>query len=81
MLIPFPISLIAILGIFLFLNFYQRRRMITRFGDVRGTVMGGMYSPTKADGGSLRYYCMSCETQHKETSCPSCGSRMKRIGL
>jgi rubrerythrin len=26
----------------------------------------------------LKYYCMSCGTQHKQTSCPECGSKMKR---
>lgn len=81
MLIPFPISLVAIVGIFLLLNIYLRRRMVARVGSVRGTVIGGMYSPTSADGGSLKYYCMSCGAQHKETSCPNCGSKMKTIGL
>jgi hypothetical protein len=81
MLIPFPISLVAIVGIFLLLNIYLRRRMVARVGSVRGTVIGGMYSPTSADGGSLKYYCMSCGTQHKDTSCPNCGSKMKTIGL
>ena len=79
-LIPFPISLVAILGIFLFLNFYLRRRMIAKYGNVQGTVMGGMYTAA-ADGGSLKYYCMNCGTQHKETSCPNCDSKMKTIGL
>jgi ribosomal protein L37AE/L43A len=26
----------------------------------------------------LKYYYMSCGTQHKQTSCPECGSKMKR---
>jgi hypothetical protein len=28
----------------------------------------------------LKYYCMSCGTQHKQATCPKCGSKMKRIG-
>lgn len=81
MLIPFPISLVAVVGTFLLLNFYLRRRMIARMGSVKGTIMGGMFSPTSTDGGSLKYYCMSCGMQHKQAACPTCGSKMKRIGL
>ncbi len=29
----------------------------------------------------LKYYCMSCEAQHKQAECPKCGSKMKRIGF
>jgi hypothetical protein len=81
MLVPFPISLVVIVGAFLLLNFYLRKRMISRIGGVKGTVMGGIFSPTLSDGGSLKYYCMSCGTQHKQVACPECGSKMKRIGL
>ena len=81
MLIPFPISLVAIVGTFLLLNFYLRRRMIARMGSVQGTIMGGMFSPTSADGASLKYFCMSCGIHHTQAACPKCGSKMKRIGL
>jgi hypothetical protein len=74
LLIPFPISIVAIIGTFLLLNFYLRRRMIARMGG-----MTGMFSPTSTYG-SMKYYCMSCGTQHKKIACPKCGSRMKRIG-
>jgi hypothetical protein len=50
--------------LWLLLNFYLRRRMIARMGSVKGTIIGGMFSPTSADGGSLKYYCMSCWMQH-----------------
>jgi rubrerythrin len=30
---------------------------------------------------SLKYYCMSCGTQHKQVECPKCGSKMKKVGL
>jgi len=81
MLIPFPISLVVIVGTFLLLNFYLRRRMIARMGSVQGTIMGGMFGPTSTDGGSLKYFCMSCGMHHKQAACPKCGSKMKRIGL
>jgi rRNA maturation endonuclease Nob1 len=28
----------------------------------------------------IRYYCMSCGSEHKEIACPKCGSKMKRVG-
>jgi hypothetical protein len=82
MLVPFPISLVVIVGTFLLLNFYLRRRMMARMGSLNGTsIVGGMLSPTAAYGSSaLKYYCMSCGTQHKQVACPKCGSKMRRIG-
>jgi hypothetical protein len=29
----------------------------------------------------IKYYCMKCGNEHREISCPKCGSKMKRIGL
>jgi len=28
----------------------------------------------------IKYYCMRCGNEHREISCPKCGSKMKRIG-
>ena len=82
MLIPFPISLVVIVGAFLLLNVYLRRRMMARMGSLNATsIMGGMFSPTAAYNSSpMKYYCMSCGTQHKQVACPKCGSKMRRIG-
>jgi len=38
-----------------------------------GSVFGG-------NGSSVSYYCMSCGTKHNQSSCPKCGSKMKRVG-
>ena len=82
LLIPFPISLVAIVGTFLLLNFYLRRRTIEKMGSRDGSIMGGMLSPTSSNGRmSLKYYCMSCGTEHKQVTCPKCGSKMKKVGL
>jgi hypothetical protein len=77
LLIPFPISIITIIGTFLLLNFYLTRRMITRTGGINNSLMGaGMFNPTTTYG-PMKYYCMSCGTQHKQIACPKCGSKMK----
>jgi Zn finger protein HypA/HybF involved in hydrogenase expression len=78
LLLPFPISLITIIGVFILLNFYMRKRMMSRMG--RGELgMFGSMSSMFGDN-SLKYYCMSCGTKHKEAACPKCGSKMKRVG-
>jgi hypothetical protein len=82
MLVPFPISLVAIIGVFILLNFYMRKRMMRRIGMGGGGIgMFGSMSPSSTVGdSSLKYYCISCGTQHKQAACPKCGSKMKRVG-
>jgi hypothetical protein len=84
-LVPFPISLLAIIGIFFLFNlFYIRRRMVKRMGmGMRGGISGSPSSSSSSStfrDTSLKYYCMSCGTQHKQASCTKCGSKMKRVG-
>jgi hypothetical protein len=75
MLVPFPVSLIAIFGVFIMLNLYMRRILIKRMG---GATFGSMFGSNQNT--PLKYYCMSCGTQHRHITCPSCGSKMKRVG-
>jgi hypothetical protein len=28
----------------------------------------------------IKYYCMNCGNEHKEITCPKCGSKIKRVG-
>ena len=77
MIVPFPYSLVIIIGIFILLNFYMRNRMMKKMGTGMG--MFGSFSSPFA-GNSVNYYCMSCGTKHREAACPRCGSKMKRVG-
>jgi hypothetical protein len=88
LLLPFPISLVAIIGMFILLNLYLGRRMMQRMG-MTGRRGGGMFSSMSSssfsssmvvDSSSLKYSCMSCGTEHKDVSCPNCGSKMKKVG-
>jgi hypothetical protein len=80
MLLPFPISLVAILGVIILLNFYFGRRMIRGMGmGKRGTAFGSVSS--MSENSLVKYYCMSCGVQHRQPACPRCGSKMKRVGL
>jgi len=81
LLLPFPISLVTIIGVFILLNLYMRRRMMQRMRMRGGRVFSSMSSSSPmTEDNSLKYYCMSCGTQHKEISCPNCGSKMKKVG-
>ena len=84
MIIPFPICLAVIIGVFILLNLYMRNRMMRKMG--MGTGGGGIFnsmsrSMAGANNSSLKYYCMSCGTEHKQAACPNCGSRMKKVGF
>jgi hypothetical protein len=79
LLLPFPISLVTIIGVFILLNFYMRNRMMRRMG-IGGSGAGGDMFGSMFGDNSLNYYCMSCGTKHKEAACPKCGSKMKRVG-
>jgi hypothetical protein len=73
LLLPFPISLVVIIGVFILLNFYMRSRMTRKMGIGGGGT--GMFGSMFGDN-SLNYYYMRCGTKHKEAACPKCGSKM-----
>jgi hypothetical protein len=78
-LVPFPASFVIIIITVLAISFI-RRKMITKNTGIN---IKGMFSSTSSrpyEYSHVKYFCMSCGYQHKEISCPKCGSRMKRIG-
>jgi len=74
-LLPFPLSLIAIIGVMIGLIYYQRRKMLRNVGKY-GSYMG--FLGAKGSSGAVNFYCITCTTKHREASCPKCGSKMKR---
>src|SRR5215469_297442 len=78
--IIYTISLVAIFGVFILLNMYMRRVTIRRIGSMGGGAMFGSLFGANQNSSSLKYYCMSCGTEHRQIACPKCGSKMKRIG-
>ncbi|MFY9796662.1 MAG: hypothetical protein WAK17_27120 [Candidatus Nitrosopolaris sp.] len=78
LVLPFPLSLVAIFGVFILLNLYMRRVMIKRIG---GAAMFGSMLGASQNSSSLKYYCMSCGREHRQIAWPKCGSKMKRIGF
>jgi hypothetical protein len=70
-LIPFPFSLPIIIVVFVLLSFFLQKRKRER-GGLRIQMYKNDY---------LNYYCLNCETCHKDKSCPRCGLTKKRAGL
>jgi hypothetical protein len=76
-ILPFPFSLIAIIGALLFLSYYRRKRQFGRIG------LSGSFSMFGGSGyrsSPLNYSCMNCGRRHNQAACPKCGSKMKRVG-
>jgi len=76
--LPFPISLVAIIGVFLTINYYTRRQMSHRMG-MRGGVMGSSFLGGMGASKTADYYCISCGFKHRQAACPRCGSKMRRV--
>jgi hypothetical protein len=80
LVLTFPLSLFVALGMFGLLNIVRTRTMLKRTGpDVKGLFRS--LSSLSSDSGlynQVRYHCMRCGKEHREISCPVCGSKMKR---
>jgi hypothetical protein len=91
-LFTFPTDLLLLILLFILMSVYNRRRMLKRLGllnindtkGVKGFFKSLFQTSTSMHGGNsgsqIKYFCMSCGNEHKEISCPKCGSKMKRIG-
>jgi hypothetical protein len=93
-LFTFPIDVVLLIVLFVLMSVYNRRIMLKKLGlldtsDVKG-VKGFFKSffqlPTSTSmyGGNsnsqIKYFCMSCGNEHRDISCPKCGSKMKKVG-
>jgi hypothetical protein len=88
LILPFPWSLAAVIGLFLLLDSYLIRKASRRMrnGYSENSVFDSLLSLFNSGRGrmannpSLKYCCISCGVQHKQISCPKCGSKVKRVG-
>lgn len=79
-LLPFPLSLVAIIGVFIAMSYYIRRRQMRRMGMMGSNTGGGGFGSLfgGGGGGGINYACIACGQRFKGGSCPRCGSKMKR---
>jgi hypothetical protein len=89
-ILPFPISLGALLLVCALLNIYRMHIALKRQG--RGGIKG-LYKSMSADANQssglgaegfgyspIKYYCMNCGYEHRNDACPKCGSRAVKVG-
>ena len=94
-LFTFPTDIVLITVLFILMSIYNRRNTLKKLGlldtsrvkGVKGFFKSFFQLPTSSSlfggtssGSQVKYFCMSCGNEHKEISCPKCGSKMKRAG-
>jgi uncharacterized membrane protein YgcG len=82
-LLPFPLSLVTVIGVFLVMNYYIRRWQMRRMGmmgggNTSGGGFGSLFGGSSGGGGGINYACIACGQRFKGGACPRCGSKMKR---
>jgi hypothetical protein len=81
LVLPAPYDLISVFGLFILINFLRVRGFMKRYGGIsRIRDVLGSLSSGNDQRRPLKYYCMNCGKEHKEITCPNCGSKMKRVG-
>jgi hypothetical protein len=93
-IVPFPISFVMALLVFLLLNAVRMHIALKRQGMPGGlndlyksmtSSLGGSWNNSMFGGGGMGYspikfHCMNCGYEHRENSCPKCGSKAVRVG-
>ena len=90
--VSFPISLVMALLVYFGLNAVRMHIALKKQG-MPGGIKGLYKSMTSSLSGSwnnnnagdigyspIKFYCMDCGHEHKESACPKCGSKAVRIG-
>ena len=80
-ILHYPYDLISVIILFISINLWRGRKVMKKYGGISGIKdMLGMLSSENNRHVQLKYYCMNCGKEHRETACPNCGSTMKRVG-
>jgi hypothetical protein len=84
LVLPAPYDLISVFGLYILVNFLRVKGIIKGYGGTGGIkgLFSSMFPSTSGNDRSrpLKYYCINCGKEHKEITCPNCGSKMKRVG-
>ncbi|MFL6453499.1 MAG: hypothetical protein ACJ71L_05805 [Nitrososphaeraceae archaeon] len=89
-IVPFPISIVMALLVFILLKTVRMHIALKRQGMLGGlkdlyksmsSSLGGSRNNSGGMGySSTKFYCMNCEFEHKENTCPKCGSKAVKVG-
>jgi hypothetical protein len=83
-ILPAPYDLISVFGLFILVNFLRVKGVILKGHRGKGGIkdlFGSLFPSLSGNDRSrpLKYYCMSCGKEHRQITCPSCGSKMKGV--
>jgi predicted Zn-ribbon and HTH transcriptional regulator len=90
--VPFPFSLGIALLVFVALNAARMHIALKRQGMPSGlkdvyksmtSSLGGSWNNSVGTGmvySPIKFYCINCGYEHRETACPKCGSKAVRTG-
>ena len=93
--VPFPISFVMALLVFFLLDAVRmhielkRQRVYGGIKELYKSMSSSFGNSSKSNGvfrGSdlvyspIKFYCMNCGYEHRENSCPKCGSKAVRVG-
>ena len=77
--VPWYISIVLVMAIFILLPMYMRRRQAGNFGGSGSGSGGGFFGNNGMNNStSVKYVCLVCQNKHNGGSCPRCGSKMQR---
>jgi hypothetical protein len=75
LLLPFPISLAAIFGVFFLRSMYRRKLLMKSMSHMIEVATPSNFSSSSSNNNnssSPRYFCLSCGAEHKEVvACPN----------
>jgi hypothetical protein len=79
LLIPFPMSMLVVFIAILAMSYFRINYEMKRAGINSLRQMFRTLSNPQNRYQSLKYFCMSCGFEHREISCPKCGSKIKSV--
>jgi type III secretory pathway component EscV len=77
-ILPFPFDIIAIIAVFLSINYFIRQRQMRKMGLNAWSIFGSAQGSGKR---GVNYFCINCGTKHNQAACPNCGSKLKKAGF
>jgi hypothetical protein len=80
-LLPYPYSLIAVFIAVMGLGIYRRRIYFGKRGQAGSPSNSRSFGSMFESQRNVNYYCMNCGTKHDQTTCPKCGSKLKKVGF
>jgi hypothetical protein len=87
LVLPLIIFLAVVIGMLILFGLVDKRRkrnnMVmmnnNRRADIFDFISPIVHTIFRNSSINENYYCVDCGTKHKETTCPSCGSKFKKI--